>query len=158
MSPAADPARGDDDLVGLLPHRPPMRLLDSAVWIDEGNRLLAQQKIPLEDAVLRGHFPEWPVWPGALLIEAMAQTTAVWLIRRRGALGPDEVPLLGAVDCNFLKPIRPGASVRFETRCVRQRADLGLFVVTATLENGDVVARARISAGIRPLASMQEAG
>jgi 3-hydroxyacyl-[acyl-carrier-protein] dehydratase len=155
---AADSTSGEDDLVALLPHRPPMRLLDSAVWIDDGDRLLARQRIPLEHPVLNGHFPDWPVWPGALLIEAMAQTTAVWLIRRRGALGPGEVPLLGAVDCNFLRPLRPGASVRFETRCVRRSEDLGLFVVTATLDSGDVVARARISAGIRPLASMTQAG
>jgi 3-hydroxyacyl-[acyl-carrier-protein] dehydratase len=105
--------------------------------------------IPQSDPVLAGHFPDLPLWPGTLLMEAMAQTTAVWLIHARGALRADEVPLLGAVDCSLRRPVFPGTTICFETRCVRERDGSALFAVTARFESGDVVARARISAAIR---------
>ena len=139
---------GARDLASLLPHQAPMRFLDEAEMQDDG-RLIARQAIPSAGAVLEAHFPGAPLWPGALLIEAMAQTTAVWLLHARGGLKPDEVPLLGAVDCTFRKPVRPGTTVIFETRCLRQREGLGLFAVTAAAPGGDLLARARITAGIR---------
>src|SRR6266566_9297104 len=65
--PSMGTDRVDDvNLVSLLPHQPPMRLLDSACMADD-ERLLARQHVPLTDAVLRGHFPGLPIWPGALL-------------------------------------------------------------------------------------------
>lgn len=144
----AVPGRASEDLVSLLPHRPPMRLLDRA-WMAEDSHLHARLTIPREHPVLAGHFPDLPVWPGTLLLEAMAQTTAVWLIHSRGALRADEVPLLGSVDCNLRRPVLPGATVCFETRCLRERDGRALFAVTARFESGDVVARARIAAAIR---------
>lgn len=143
----------DGGLLSLLPHRPPMLFLDSAEMRDDG-RLVAQQTIPVADPVLEGHFPGYPMWPGALLIEAMAQTTAVWLIHRRGGLAPDEIPLLGGVDCHFLHPARPGTVIVFETRRIREINGLGLFAVTAAARDGAVIARARISAGIRDRAAV----
>jgi 3-hydroxyacyl-[acyl-carrier-protein] dehydratase len=145
----SDAASGvaSDNLVSLLPHRPPMRFLDRA-WMEEAH-LHARLTIPRSDPVLAGHFPDLPVWPGTLLMEAMAQTTAVWLIHARGALRPDEVPLLGAVDCTLRRPVFPGVTICFETRCLRERDGSALFAVTARFESGDVVARARISAAIR---------
>lgn len=136
-------------LVALLPHRPPMRFLDGAEMREDG-RLLSRQTIPVSDQVLEAHFPGYPLWPGTLLIEAMAQTTAVWLLSIRGGLAADEVPMLGAVDCQFRRPVRPGSVVAFETRRIRDVKGLGLFVVTATAADGALIARARISACIKP--------
>ena len=73
----------------------------------------------------------------------------MWLLSQRGGLRPDEVPLFGAVDCRFLKPVLPGANLRFETRRLRERHGLGLFAVKATDDDDDVVARARIAAAIK---------
>jgi 3-hydroxyacyl-[acyl-carrier-protein] dehydratase len=137
------------DLVSLLPHRAPMLLLDRAQMRDDA-RLVAWQTIPTGHPALLGHFPDFPLWPGALLIEAMAQTTAVWLLYWRGALAVDEIPLLGSVDCQFRRPVLPGACLVFETRRLRERNGLGLFAVTASVDGGEVVARARIAAGIKP--------
>lgn len=140
-------------LVALLPHRPPMLFLDGAE-MGEDHVLTSHQKVPDADPVLSGHFPGFPVWPGALLLEAMAQTTAVYLLHERGGLQPGEVPVLGAVDCRFLKPVRPGTEVSFETRLVRRIGELGLFSVEARGAGGEPIARGRLSAGIVPLATL----
>src|SRR5687767_5705378 len=95
------------DLVSLLPHRPPMLLLEEARKTGE-RELVAYQTIPMDNAFLAGHFPGFPLWPGALLLEAMAQATAVYLLESRQGLQEDEVPVLGAVDCRFLLPVFPG--------------------------------------------------
>jgi 3-hydroxyacyl-[acyl-carrier-protein] dehydratase len=139
------------NLVSLLPHQPPLRLLDSAEFRDDGS-LAARQTVPMDGPMLSAHFPGAPIWPGALLVEAMAQTTAIWLLAHRGGLGDEEVPLLGAVDCRFLRPVLPGTVLSFETKRLRERDGLGLFGVSARDGNGRLVARARISAAIRPRA------
>lgn len=115
--------------------------------------LSSRQTIPRDHPVLAGHFPGFAVWPGALLLEAMAQTTAIWLLHERGGLESGEVPVLGAVDCRFLRPVRPGSEISFETRLVRRLGDMGLFAVEARSGTGEPLARGRISAGIVPLSA-----
>jgi 3-hydroxyacyl-[acyl-carrier-protein] dehydratase len=144
--------RNGANLVALLPHVGQMRLLNRAE-MTAGDVLVSEQSIPIATPVLDGHFPGFPIWPGALLLEAMAQTTAVWLLSVRGGLDVCEIPLLGAVECRFFRPVRPGALVIFQTTLVRRLADAGLFAVTAEVA-GVLAARARITASIRQLAKL----
>jgi 3-hydroxyacyl-[acyl-carrier-protein] dehydratase len=109
--------------------------------------LLAYQTIPTDHPLLAGHFPGFPLWPGALLLEAMAQATAVYLLQSRDGLQDDEVPVLGAVECRFLHPVFPGERICYRAELVRQVGDLGLFSVTAS-RGSEVVARGKISAGL----------
>lgn len=134
------------DLVSLLPHRPPMLLLEEARKSGE-RELLAYQTIPAENVFLAGHFPGLPLWPGVLLVEAMAQATAAYLLESRRGLGADEIPVLGAVECRFLHPVFPGERICYRAELIRQVGELGLFSVTA-LRDSVVVARGRISAGL----------
>jgi 3-hydroxyacyl-[acyl-carrier-protein] dehydratase len=136
-------ARGAE-VVARLPHRPPMRMLDAAE--PAGDRaLIAYQTVPTAGPFVDGHFPGFAVWPGALLVEAMAQTAAVYLLGDR-TLGPDEMPVLGAADCRFLRPVFPGDRLRFYTELVRRIGELGLFSVRVE-RDGELVARGRITAG-----------
>ena len=116
--------------------------------------LLARQTIPVDDVFLRGHFPGFPMWPGVLLSEAMAQATAIYLLQDRDPLSNDDVPVLGAVDVQFLKPVFPGDVIQYVARLTRRIEDLGLFSVTAT-RGSEVVARGRISAGITARAALR---
>lgn len=143
-----------NDLVSLLPHRPPMLLLEEARKSGE-RELEAYQTIPVsgESSFLDGHFPGFPLWPGVLLVEAMAQATAIYLLQARQGLRDDEVPVLGAVDCRFLLPVFPGDRICYRVELVRQVDDLGLFVVSAT-RGAAVVARGRISAGLTRRSSL----
>ena len=134
------------DLVALLPHRPPMLLLEEAQMSGE-RELLAYQTIPEDHPLLAGHFPGFPLWPGALLLEAMAQATAVYLLQSRDGLQADEIPVLGAVECRFLQPVFPGDRLCYRAELVRQVGDLGLFSVSAS-RGSEVVARGKISAGL----------
>jgi 3-hydroxyacyl-[acyl-carrier-protein] dehydratase len=136
------PARG---LVALLPHDPPLRLLDEAERSPHG--LVAHQTIPADDLFLRAHFPGFPLWPGALLLEAMAQTTAIYLLADQGGTRSGQVPVLGAVECRFLRPVFPGDRLCYRTRLVRRLGGLGLFAV-AVNRRSELVARGRISAGL----------
>lgn len=145
------------NLVSLLPHRPPMLMLGGAEMGDDGV-LRSRQSVPSEGPILDGHFPGFPLWPGALLLEAMAQTTAVFLLHEREGLEPGEVPVLGAVDCRFLQSVRPGDEVVFETRLLRRMDGLGLFAVDCRTAAGESVARGRITAGIVPLSTLREVG
>ncbi|HXO42087.1 MAG TPA: 3-hydroxyacyl-ACP dehydratase FabZ family protein [Thermoanaerobaculia bacterium] len=138
-----------------LPHRPPMLMLDSAEPAGEG-ALVAYQTIPTSGPFVDGHFPGFAVWPGALLVEAMAQTTAVLLLGDRG-LAADEVPVLGAADCRFLRPVFPGDRLRFHTELVRRVGDLGLFRVRVE-RGGELVARGRISAGLTARSALAREG
>jgi len=140
-------------LVSLLPHRAPMLLLEDAEQIGE-RTLVAYQTIPSSGPFVEGHFPGFALWPGALLVEAMAQATALYLLGGR-ALAPGEVPVLGAADCRFLHPVFPGDRLRFHIELVRRIDELGLFAVR--VERGDeVVARGRITAGFTRLATLTE--
>lgn len=144
------------ELIDLLPHRPPMLLLDHAE--SRGDRcLVAYQTVPAESPFLTGHFPGFPVWPGALLLEAMAQTTAVFLLHARAGLREGEVPVLGAVDCRFLRPVFPGDRIEYTAELTRRIEDLGLFAVTA-VRAGEVVARGRFSAGLTQRSKLTPAG
>lgn len=135
------------NLVSLLPHCSPLLLLATASM--GGDRVLrARQSIPLRDPVLDGHFPGFPIWPGSLLAEAMAQTTAVWLLHERGPLEESEIPLLGSVECRFLRPVFPGEEIHYRTHLIRRIGDNGLFSVRATRPDGELVARGRFAAGI----------
>jgi 3-hydroxyacyl-[acyl-carrier-protein] dehydratase len=138
---------GGGDLVALLPHRAPMLLLDAAARTADG-ALDARQTIPAAGAIVAGHFPGFAVWPGALLLEAMAQTTAAYLLGERRGLGADELPVLGSVEGRFLRPVFPGETIDFHTELVRRIGDLALFTVTAR-RGGEVVGRARIASGVR---------
>lgn len=141
------------DLVGLLPHRPPMRLLDSARRVEE-RAVESSQRIPEADPMLSGHFPGFPIWPGALLLEAMAQTTAIYLLEERQGLDDAEIPVLGAVDCRFLGPVFPGETISYRVELVRRVGDNALFNCHAR-RDGEVVARGRISAGINRRANLR---
>ena len=141
------------NLVELLPHAPPMLMLELARRCGDRS-IVAHQRIPTEHDTLRGHFPDFPMWPGSLLLEAMAQCTAVYLLAER-PLGSDEMPVLGAVDGRFLLPVFPGDRLEYRVRLVRRIGDAGLFAVTAT-RGGAVVARARISAGLVPRTQLRE--
>ena len=142
------------DIASLLPHRSPMLFLDG-IEDDTGSNLKSYQTIHSDHPSLRGHFPGFPVWPGTLLLEAMAQTAALLFIRLRGSLSKDEVPILGAVECRFLMPVFPGNKISYEAKLVKQLGENALFFVTASRDER-VVARANIAAGIRKASAYRQ--
>ncbi len=103
-----------DVIESMIPHRPPFLWIDRVEELEPGERCVAVKFVDPEDLIFSGHFPGKPIFPGVLIIEAVAQTAGVML----GLSAPHAagVALLGAVNrFKFLKPVTPGQQLRIET-------------------------------------------
>jgi 3-hydroxyacyl-[acyl-carrier-protein] dehydratase len=108
----------------ILPHREPFLLLDRVVELVPGEYAIAEKDILASDDVFRGHFPGYPVFPGVLQLEALAQTGAVALLSTPEARG--KTVLFARVDkVRFRRPVVPGDTLRLETRLAARRGHVG---------------------------------
>jgi 3-hydroxyacyl-[acyl-carrier-protein] dehydratase len=99
-------------------------MLDRVVELVPGEYAIAEKDILASDEVFRGHFPEYPVFPGVLQLEALAQTGAVALLSLPETQG--KVVLFAGVDhVRFRRPVVPGDTLRLETHLSQQRGHIG---------------------------------
>lgn len=112
-----------NEIENLLPHRKPFLFVDS---IDEADatHVVARRKFTEEDFFFAGHFPEYPVVPGVILIETMAQAGGAGM-RKIGTMGDDALFFLATVDkAKFRRQVRPGDEVRLEVTNLRVSAKM----------------------------------
>ncbi|MEW6724635.1 MAG: 3-hydroxyacyl-ACP dehydratase FabZ [Bacillota bacterium] len=113
-----------DWIMGVLPHRPPFLLLDRVTELEPGVAATAEYLVRPDDSVLAGHFPGHPVFPGVLIIEALAQTGAVAILSAENFRG--KLAFFGGIDrCRFRQQVRPGDRLRLEVRLDRVRGPAG---------------------------------
>ncbi len=138
---------GIEEIRKLLPHRYPMLLVDRVLEISEGDDLVvvAEKLVSANEPFFQGHFPDSPVMPGVLIVEAMAQTSGLGLrYREPDSLGRG-VALVGIDRARFRRPVVPGDLLTLRSRLTRRRGDLFIFEAVAQVL-GDNVAEARIMA------------
>jgi 3-hydroxyacyl-[acyl-carrier-protein] dehydratase len=113
------------EIQGLIPHRPPFLLVDRILDIEPGQRIIGEKEVSLErDQFLRGHFPEYPVMPGVLIVEALAQAGAVLVMHDQTHAG--KVPFFARIDnCRFRQQVRPGDTLRLEVEVTSFREPVG---------------------------------
>ncbi|HEV2721117.1 MAG TPA: 3-hydroxyacyl-ACP dehydratase FabZ [Thermoanaerobaculia bacterium] len=132
-----------NDIMKILPHRYPMLLVDRVVEIDEGKRIVGIKNVTANEQFFQGHFPGAPVMPGVLIVEAMAQCSAVLILRDI----PDrdqKLFLFGGVDkARFRRPVVPGDQLRMECEVLQRRSNTVKVKGTATVD-GSVVAEAEM--------------
>lgn len=125
----------------ILPHRYPMLLVDRIIELEE-ERIVGIKNVTINEAFFQGHFPEFPVMPGVLIIEAMAQVAGVLVLKALG--GKHKVVLLASIDsAKFRRPVFPGDQLRIEMKVGRRKASIAKMFGTATVD-GKVVAEAEV--------------
>lgn len=126
----------------ILPHRYPMLLVDRIVEL-EPDRIVGIKNVTVNEPFFQGHFPEIPVMPGVLIIEAMAQVAGVLVLKEI----PDrksKVVLLASVDsAKFRRPVVPGDQLRIEMRVIKKKSSVAKMAGAATVD-GQVVAEAEV--------------
>ena len=134
---------------GILPHRPPFLFVDRVVSFDE-DRVVAEKDLSAGAPFFNGHFPERPVMPGVLILEALAQASGLLLglAARAGEGKPFEdaggLFFLAASNIRFLRPCGPGETLRLESRLKKGYGALFLFDAAASVE-GDPAARGSLT-------------
>ena len=113
-----------EQIKAILPHRDPFLMLDRVIELVPGEYAVAERDIIATDEVFRGHFPGYPVFPGVLQLEAMAQTGAVALLSQPEARGKI-VLFAKADDVRFRRQVVPGDTLRLETRLTERRGRIG---------------------------------
>jgi 3-hydroxyacyl-[acyl-carrier-protein] dehydratase len=131
-----------DDLVALLPHRPPFRFVDAVDAHEPGTSVTARYLVRGDEAFLSGHFPGNPVFPGVLQLEALAQAGAIAVLSDERYAG--SLPLFGGVeDVRFRRIVRPGDEMMLAVEIERlsRRGGWGRAVATVS---GEECCRARL--------------
>lgn len=132
----------------LLPHRYPFLLVDRIYDMDQDESGVGVKNVTLNEPFFQGHFPSYPVMPGVLIIEGLAQTAGALCVH---SLGEDYTPQLvyfmGIDRAKFRRPVVPGDQIHYHVRKIRNRGRAWRFYGEAKV-NGQVVAEAEISAMI----------
>ena len=116
------------EIMGILPHRFPFLLIDRIVEMEPGKRVVGIKNITVSEPFFQGHFPDYPIMPGVLLIEAMAQTGGVLALSSEPEKVKDKNFYFSTIDkVKFRKPVVPGDQVRFEVEVIKQRSTLWRF-------------------------------
>ena len=114
------------EIMKLLPHRFPMLMVDRVVELDSEKRIVAIKNISADEPCFQGHFPGFPIFPGVLQLEAMAQTGGILITKRAG--GQRRIPLFMSIDnAKFRKMIVPGDQMRIEVEFSVIRAKVARF-------------------------------
>lgn len=133
-------------LLTLLPHRYPFLLVDRIVEIDGDNSAVGIKNVTFNEPHFTGHFPEAPVMPGVLVIEAMAQTAgAICVLNAMGNKKPRLVYFMTIDECRFRKPVTPGDQMRLHLTKLKNRRNMWWYKGEAKVD-GVVVAEAVVSA------------
>ncbi|WP_025915434.1 3-hydroxyacyl-ACP dehydratase FabZ [Herminiimonas sp. CN] len=141
-----------------LPHRYPMLLVDRVLDWEAGKRITAIKNVTVNEEFFNGHFPNKPVMPGVLMIEAMAQTAAILSFLTMD-VKPDEdtiVYFLGIDGARFKRPVEPGDQLRMEVEILRVARGIWKYSARATVD-GQLAVEGELMCTMRSAADASKA-
>ncbi len=143
----APPVMGIQEILGVLPHRYPFLLVDRILEIETGKRIVGIKNVTMNEPFFPGHFPDHPVMPGVLIVEAMAQTGGMLLLDQVSDKEGKIVYFMSIDGVKFRRPVIPGDQLRFELEMLKFRGKTCRMKGMAYVE-GQLVAEAEMMAAI----------
>lgn len=137
---------GIKEIMEIIPHRHPFLLLDCIEELEPGVKAVGYKNITYDESFFAGHFPDEPVMPGVLMVEALAQTGAVAVLSMPENKG--KIAYFAAIkNCKFKRKVVPGDRLRLECEIIKSRGPVGIGQATATV-NGEVAVVAELTFSI----------
>jgi 3-hydroxyacyl-[acyl-carrier-protein] dehydratase len=134
-------------ILKLLPHRYPFLLVDRVIELDPGKTIKALKNVTINEPFFQGHFPDFPVMPGVLIIEALAQTAALLTFSEEH--DPEDVYYFAGIDgARFKRIVLPGDQLIMHATFERGKAGIYKFQVKATVQD-KLAAEAAITCAVR---------
>jgi beta-hydroxyacyl-ACP dehydratase FabZ len=131
-----------NEIRAILPHRYPFLLVDRIVEL-EADRVVGIKNVTANEPFFQGHFPDFPVMPGVLIIEAMAQAAGVLVLKSIPDRANKLVLLVAVENARFRKPVVPGDTLRMEMKVIKRKASVAKMAGVATVD-GVVVAEVEV--------------
>jgi 3-hydroxyacyl-[acyl-carrier-protein] dehydratase len=131
-----------EEIRKILPHRFPMLLVDRILEL-EPDRIVGIKNVTVNEPFFTGHFPDFPVMPGVLIVEAMAQVAGVLVLKGIEDRANKLVLLAGIDSAKFRRPVLPGDQLRIEMKVIKKKASVAKMRGVATVD-GNVVAEVEV--------------
>lgn len=129
---------GVKEIQEIIPHRHPFLLIDCIEELEPGLRAVGYKCVTYDESFFKGHFPQEPVMPGVLTVEALAQVGAVAILSMEANQG--KIAYFGGINkCKFKGKIVPGDKVRLETKIIKQKGPVGVGEAIASVDGKTVV-------------------
>ncbi|RST77093.1 3-hydroxyacyl-ACP dehydratase FabZ [Siminovitchia acidinfaciens] len=126
----------------IIPHRYPFLLVDRILEIEEGKKAVGMKNVSANEEYFNGHFPDYPVMPGVLIVEALAQVGAVAMLKKEENRG--KLAFFTGIDkCRFKRQVKPGDQLLLEVEIIRVKGPIGKGKGIARV-NDEVVCEAEI--------------
>lgn len=124
-------------IMEIIPHRYPFLLVDKAQIVEDGTGAIGYKNVTINEPFFQGHFPQEPVMPGVLIIEALAQVGAIALLSQEAHQG--KIAYFGGIkEAKFRKKVVPGDTLKLECIIIKQRGPMGIGKAVATVDNKKV--------------------
>jgi len=135
-----------NDIMKILPHRPPFLLVDRVTELEQGKRIVAIKNVSMNEPFFPGHFPGHPVMPGVLIIEALAQAACILAIMSSDESVRSKVTYFASIDkARFRKPVIPGDQLSLEIEATGCKRGIWIFNAKAFVD-GKLVTEAELKA------------
>ncbi|WP_100009921.1 3-hydroxyacyl-ACP dehydratase FabZ [Lentibacillus sediminis] len=136
-----------EEIKEIIPHRYPFLLVDKVTEMEEGKRVAGIKNVTANEPFFQGHFPEYAVMPGVLMVEALAQVGAIAVLgmeANKGKLGY----LAGVDKCRFKRQVRPGDQLEMEVEILKIKGPIGKGKGIAKVD-GEIACEAEITFAIK---------